>query len=357
MAAIGTKRCHDDFDCDVSQVVESKQCKIHGIITSHSPVQTAKSSGRKYFRANISDGKKCLDIVSFNPSLKPYLDDSFAKQSPIAMLNCRVDMKDKEVIFLNEHSSVQKSPKKFTIPNDHQPNISTIQMEDLPSLANNTTVNITIKVMEIAAPESITTKAGKVYQKQDCIVGDASGCGRVVLWEEDIGRLIVGTSYTLSCVTVRCYDGVNFFSISKQSGIASVDDIGDIAKVETGDVDRPVVCRVVEGELVAVRCIKYVGCSKCKVKIENVDDVVGECRKCSSMVKLSRCLNLFTAYVRVQDQADKHHDFKMFHDIIQQIIGECKDKDVPDVQYALLAAPQLAFRVDRKNIVFSVNKL
>ena len=82
-----------------------------------------------------------------------------------------------------------------------------------------------------------------------------------------------------------------------------------------------------------------------------MDDVVGECRKCSSMV------NLFTANVRVQDKADKQHEFKIFHDIIQRIIGECKDKEVSDVQYALLAAPQLAFRVDRNDNVFSVSKL
>lgn len=44
-------------------------------------------------------------------------------------------------------------------------------------------------------------------RKQDCVVGDSSACGRVVLWEQDVGKLNEGESYKLVGASVffsRC---------------------------------------------------------------------------------------------------------------------------------------------------------
>ena len=60
--------------------------------------------------------------------------------------------------------NIYRLPRKFTIPKEHRPNIADIRMKHLASLANNSSITITIKVMEISAPETITTKAEKVIK-------------------------------------------------------------------------------------------------------------------------------------------------------------------------------------------------
>ena len=100
----------------------------------------------------------------------------------------------------------------------------------------------------------------------------------------------------------------------------------------------------------AARCSTYIGCSACKVKIESVD-VVGECNKCGLMVKMS------TANIRVTDSDNKNHDLKMFHDVIVKLTNTDDEEsmDATAMQHCLLSQPNLKFRVDRRNVVFSVN--
>lgn len=91
------------------------------------------------------------------------------------------------------------------------------------------------------------------------------GCGKLI---EQLTQK--HSSFKLSSVTVRCYDGINYLSVSKDSHTDSVEDIGNISTLQSGGSDRPVISCLVEGEIVAVQCMKYIGCSKCNVKVESV---------------------------------------------------------------------------------------
>ena len=50
-------------------------------------------------------------------------------------------------------------------------------------------------------------------RKQDCVVGDVLGSGRVVLWEEDVGKLAEGKSYRLQRATVSMFDSMKYLSV------------------------------------------------------------------------------------------------------------------------------------------------
>ena len=195
--------------------------------------------------------------------------------------------------------------KKFTIPDAHMSVATTVEMADLGSLANNTTINTTVKIIEISPPEIVTAKSGKTYTKQDCVVGDNSACGRVVLWQHDVNKLIVGNSYKLIVVGVHLFSGINYLSVTEQSVIQPVSDIGDICYLESGDVDRLILSRIIQGEIVGARVVKYIGCSTCKIKIEVVDTMVGKCSKCGLMMTLSKCPDNFIANIRVEDTTKK----------------------------------------------------
>ena len=59
-------------------------------------------------------------------------------------------------------------------------------MEDLCSLTTQK-VTVTVRVKAITPPE--TVKIRKELKKQDCVVGNSTGCGRIVLWENDVKHL------------------------------------------------------------------------------------------------------------------------------------------------------------------------
>ena len=72
----------------------------------------------------------------------------------------------------------------------------------------------------------------------------------------------VGNSYKLFSVTVRLFGGVNYLSVGQQSRIIPIDDIGIVAPLDAGDVDRLIVSHTMQGEIVAARCSTYIGCTR-----------------------------------------------------------------------------------------------
>ena len=131
------------------------------------------------------------------------------------MVNCRVrTQQGGEVIFLYEDTSVQKSPKGSS-SDEHRSSIGIMLIAFSDQQHNNHSETITItlarkqklttesnvseaiqqpqhntvvKVMELLPPEN---KAWKVYKKQDCIIADHTACCYIVLWEEDLGHLVL----------------------------------------------------------------------------------------------------------------------------------------------------------------------
>lgn len=92
----GRKRIRDrstiDREIEVSEATEEEDnVTIHGIVTELSPIKTSKRNSHvKYFTGQLSDGKKCMRLVSFDPKLRPRLSESLGYSSVVAMRECRV---------------------------------------------------------------------------------------------------------------------------------------------------------------------------------------------------------------------------------------------------------------------------
>ena len=157
-------------------------------------------------------------------------------------------------------------------------------------------------------------------------------------------------------VGIRLYQRMAFLSVTTNSTITEAADIGDVSEEDTGNTDRAVVTRTIEGEIAGVRGYSYTGCYTCKVKIQPIDDISGECPKCNTMVKLSMCHALFTADIRFAAHDKATHNVKVFNDIIGQLVGTAPGS-TRDLQTALLALPALKLHVDSGHIVYSANHL
>ena len=177
-----------------------------------------------------------------------------------------------------------KAPKKFTSVNYTNEPAPVITMNDVPAITNDQTVTV---MMTVDPPEDVKKEMAATLRKQDCVIGDSEGCGRVVLWEEDVGKLEEGKSYKLIGLTVRSFRGINYLSAGKDSHIENVTDIGETAQLEDGDLEeKGIVRKVVEGEIDGVLYTDdYEGCISCNAKVKANDDVVAECTKCGMLMK------------------------------------------------------------------------
>lgn len=66
MLVSSRKRKQDDWD--VSDIEESQTATVHGVVTHLSPLKTSrKNAGVRYFDGKISDGKRSVRMISFEP--------------------------------------------------------------------------------------------------------------------------------------------------------------------------------------------------------------------------------------------------------------------------------------------------
>ena len=99
-------------------------------------------------------------------------------------------------------------------------------------------MTVSVKVLNVEEASFVKSKTGKTIQKQECTIADAGGTSRIVLWERDIGKMIIEMSYQIENATVRTYNGTKYLSVSETTVIVMIDDIGDVAEEECSSGGR-----------------------------------------------------------------------------------------------------------------------
>ena len=56
-----------------------------------------------------------------------------------------------------------------------------VKLSNVNGLSASQLVMVLMKVMDVAAPDKVETKEGRELCKQECKIGDESGCMRLVL--------------------------------------------------------------------------------------------------------------------------------------------------------------------------------
>ena len=165
-----------------------------------------------------------------------------------------------------------------------------------------------------------------------------------------------GDCYKLRGLSVRCFDDKNFLSVGKSCEVESIDDIGDVVEEESGDAAScGVVGRVVEGEIDGViSCKEYACCIGCKGKVESDNGVVGECVKCGMLVKMVKCGKSLVVKVVLGGRDKKCYEVTMFDEVVHNVVDGVSGTSV---EKKLLAAPEHRFNIDRKDVVYCVQKL
>ena len=169
--------------------------------------------------------------------------------------------------------------------------------------------------------EIITTKSGKMVNKQECIICDATGSGKLVLWESNIGCVTHGKCYQLQGLIVREYKGLHTLSITDDTQILHHDDFPTVSTACDPDCISD---STIEGVIIGVMTTDgYVSCINCKSRVDQIDSSsIGRCSSCSLQMKISKCELYRSANVIIRSMDGKNHKARLNHNDINILIAD-----------------------------------
>lgn len=220
------------------------------------------------------------------------LEKSREEQTPIALRNCSIQRSKRTLdleVIANDHTNITASPKKYKIDKSLvSPKVSCklYSISEACKLAPGTMLSIMAKVTAVKPPEKLLKKDRQTHvTKQDCLISDSSGTCRIVLWADRVGAPNKHGSYHLQNVVVRQYNSKKYILVLRHDSELVV--IPDIGKVDERHVEEE---KNIEGEIQSILGLEeYPSCKECHSKVVAIDSVCGQCSRCDTVVKLSKC--------------------------------------------------------------------
>ena len=251
--------------------------------------------------------------------------------------------------MVKKFTNIIQSPKKIIV-DDIEVTPKLIMLRDLDQIKQYEKVDVKAKAIKVGCKVQV----GNGKMKQDVIMADATGIGRLTLWEDDIGILDEGTSYKLSNIMVCIYQNKRYLSKPRDSS-SVIEPLSDIEDVIDDDVDMQENCKqegdVMEAEVIAVPMFQsYRTCISCKGKVlvDIGNDGLGRCTKCQTLQKLVKCGTQDYATIIVQS-GERVVTLQAFGSIMKLI---CITE--PLNEEALLMAPPFNAAYNSESVITSI---
>ena len=325
----------------------SRNTTVHGVMTCVSPVRKGrKNSAVKYFDGKVADGTGAMRVICFNAKLRAALLKSVEEKTAIAIKNCHVQKSrtggDDLEIVIDSSSKIDESPVTIDITTLPPTRFSTLDAVLLTT--PNQELNFHAKVT--AVDDAVQVKE---WKKQDITIADSSGSLKLVAWEDAVGKLDEGKSYSFTSATVKLYADETFVSLGPRSQFVEIDDIGDIDETPLSSSGQD--SRVMIISVVGVKNIlRYPCCPSCKGRVEVEVNGIATCGKCHMTV--SGRTTSYSVHFLAQDHDGETHEMTAFERTILAAFPSIK---VEDVAEKLLGTMLLKIMLGKENIVYSIN--
>ena len=276
----------DEFESLGDKSYASPRAKLHGVISSLSP---------------IKKGKTCssIRVFGFDAGVRKKLAFYEESKHAVTITNCEVKTsrrgQDLEVL-LTKNTGFTKSDKQFDITSSistlSKTVGTTINLGELQDQEKYQCVNVKAKALRLEDIEEVP--GGK--KVQNIIIADKTATARLSVWEGEIGKIEAGKSYELTALVVREFHGRKFLSTSKdKSNIIPTEDIIDVTDEAPNDnsetsMATPSYSWVHNVKVIGVMTLdKYQCCINCSTKLttDTEDPDLGQCSKC----QMTQCLD------------------------------------------------------------------
>ncbi|SMN02645.1 hypothetical protein SPONN_1545 [uncultured Candidatus Thioglobus sp.] len=285
------KRLFDEIDTLDSLSSPMKSAKIHGIVTTLSPMKSGPKMS--YFEGKLADDKASIRLVGFNKAQHHELEAHCKEGDMVTFENCQIQKSkynDNMEVLLKQSSKVLSSPKKLLNDVLTTPSTSShhITLDQLSSIPDYDLVDVKVKVTELGEKLEVTSN----LYKQDVMISDSTDTSKLTLWQESINSLQLAESYQIENLVVKSYNDVKFLSPSKYGYAAlQLDDIGTVNE----EPMKTITTELKNAEIAAVgKITKSITCLSCNGRVDTINEKIGCCTKCSMTLKLDKCKQKIT---------------------------------------------------------------
>ena len=243
-------------------------------------------------------------------------------------------------VIVKQKSSI--SPSEKVIVNASQVHFNdesypVVRVRDVQERRLYDVVSVQGKVHSVG--QSHTMENGS--EKQNVAVVDASGSGRVSVWEDAVGTVMVGKSYLFKMFMVREFSGRRYLTMCKSS-VSTIEEIGDIVNVTDVSSEDALTCDKVlkNAEIIAIpEFVRKRVCRRCASGVmpgEGDPPTSGNCLNCGMVQKYELCCE--KVYAKLMFAAEGEEDLVLIAgaDILKRLVGA----DVSEL--ALITAPKVA---------------
>ena len=267
-------------DFDVADVEPSSCATVHGMCVSLSPQKIGKRDCR-YFDGKLSDGKKTIRVISFEPKLHSKMMQLKEDKCPMAISKCSIQESNASThvnrqykVKISSRSGVNVSPKKNEVSASEEDTSTSVlsSLNDLCGMDLYQKVSVIGKVISVEQEGTVISKDNKELRKQDCFIADSETKCRVVLWEHSVDALKLDKTYKLSGVTLRIFDGAKYLSGSAGALFEELDDLGNVETTVNQLDERRSTSKVLCGKIIVVSSVEeYRSCLTCMCKMVKLE--------------------------------------------------------------------------------------
>ena len=247
-----------------------------------------------YFEVQLQTETNTLRSVCFSAEKYADFKKIYESSSPVKLTNYtfkRNERSNADEVHINKRTKLhdpQQEEVTFDIKNQMEPQVLPMSnVSDALKAQNNSQITVKGKIVFDGPKEKVKTKAGKVLQKQVAFITDDSDAMRLVLWENDMLRIMPNNAYELHKVMVRSFNNTKYLTLNKQSVIIETEDSFD----QVHDVSMASQYKTVTLPPVGVGEIQqFLSCAICKTKVIPPEEgSIVKCSECSRSQLLSRC--------------------------------------------------------------------
>ena len=350
------------YDVSDLEAIEEEECgnvNVRCVVTQLPPMKTGKNKKVKYFHGKLTDGKSTMKLVGFEPKLRTRMDKAQKEKNTVVLSNCFVKesvYEEGREVMATIKTKVMLSPKKLKVIDDVTSG-KKCELVGIDEEAINSVVTVKGKVTVGEVMSIKSRQKCKDLKKQDCKLGDTSGTFKLVLWEGNVDQVKCGMSYEFTNLMVKEFDGMKYLTFSDET---TVTETGNIEVPESVvDVQSDVDSASTENENIVGEVIAVVSsekktmCVSCNGEVNRLNERVGKCIRCGSLLKLTRCSQKVYVKFIVENEVGDTVTLCAYDELVQEMML-CVSGAEFSLEESLLSLPVIKYTFTKKHTVIAV---
>ena len=140
------------------------------------------------------------------------------------------------------------------------------------------------------------------FEKQECIIADASVTSKIVLWNNNVHKFEVHSSYELHGLQVCTYQQQKYLSLARDEFSMKI--IYDIGNVQPQEFSVSTSKTLTNCSIIGIKSLTtFHACYSCNSKVLPTSDVLANCTRCGTTQVLTNCVERHAARLDVKSDS------------------------------------------------------